>query len=277
MSDSTGPGHGGKNNFDMGAGGGGRWERTEVVKINNYFRATNPNWVDVGDSKGTTVNQNLYNIVYNTNLVSSYNEITLSHHLNAFNQVATGTEVWYYAGDEAMRRKAARLSSIIANTLGIVDRGPKATTSLYVVSNTNAHCLLIEWYFVDNANDRKAWDKNGTAAMKAAMKELGMKTQSTPKPAPKPTGIIKPGHSVIIGTFDKNSSGHKACVALLKSKGMKYTEYFRKDKVFVRALFNRKSTWKQELERAVEAKNWAYVVVLQGQENAIIDNWNKYI
>ena len=179
MADSTHAGHGGKNNFDMGAGGGGRWERTEVLKIQAHFRAWNPNWLEVGDTLATNVNQNLINIVNNTNRVSNSRERTLSHHLNAFNGKATGAEVWYYAGDEVMRQKAARISSIIAKTLGIPDRGPKATTSLYVVSYTNAHCLLIEWYFVDNPNDRAAWDRNGTAAMNAVMKELGMKTPNT--------------------------------------------------------------------------------------------------
>ena len=179
MADSTHAAHGGKNNFDMGAGGGGRWERTEVLKIQAHFRAWNPNWLEVGDTLATNVNQNLINIVNNTNRVSNSRERTLSHHLNAFNGKATGSEVWYYAGDELMRQKAARISSIIAKTLGIPDRGPKATTSLYVVSYTNAHCLLIEWYFVDNPNDRAAWDRNGGNAMNAVMKELGMKTPNT--------------------------------------------------------------------------------------------------
>lgn len=179
MTDTTGPGHGGKNNFDMGAGGGGRWERTEVVKINAYFRQWNPGWLDVGDVLGTNVNQNLINIVNNTNRVGNSWERTLSHHLNAFNGKATGTEVWYYAGDEAMRKVAAQISASIAKDLGIADRGAKATTSLYVVANTNPHCLLIEWYFVDNPNDRAAWDRNGTTAMINVMKILRMKTPTS--------------------------------------------------------------------------------------------------
>lgn len=276
MTDTTGAGHGGKNNFDMGAGGGGRWEHTEVVKINNYFRKYNPGWIDVGDTVATNVMQNLINIVANTNRVGKSWERTLSHHLNAFNGKATGTEVWYYAGDEIMRKVAEKLSATIAKTLGIVDRGAKATTSLYVVANTNPYCLLIEWYFVDNPNDRIAWDKNGTKAMNAAMKVLNMKTPS------ENTGggtVVKPRvrHSVLVGSFAKGTSGHKDAIAILKSKGMKYNEYFRGNSVWIRAVFEQKSTWKQELERAWELKNWNYVVVLEGQENAIIDNWRKHL
>ena len=274
MSDTTGAGHGGKNNFDMGAGGGGRCERTEVVKINNYFRQYNPGWIDVGDTVATTVNQNLINIVANTNRVGKSSERTLSHHLNAFNGKATGAEVWYYAGDEVMRQKAARISSIIAKTLGIVDRGPKATTSLYVVAYTNPHCLLIEWYFVDNPNDRAAWDRNGTAAMNAVMKELGMKTPTNGGVNP-PVVKEKVRQSVLVGSFSKGSDGYKEAIKVLNSKKMKYTEYFRGNSVWIRAVFAYGSTWKDELTAALTSKRWNYVVVLEGQENVIIDGW-KY-
>lgn len=276
MTDTTGAGHGGKNNFDMGAGGGGRWERTEVVKINNYFRKYNPGWIDVGDTVATTVMQNLINIVANTNRVGNTWERTLSHHLNAFNGKATGTEVWYYAGDEVMRKVAERLSATIARTLGIVNRGAKATTSLYVVANTNPHCLLIEWYFVDNPNDRAAWDKNGTKAMNEAMKVLNMKTPS------ENTGggnVVKqrPWHQLVFGNFAKGNSGHKAAVAMLKKHGMKYHELYRGNSVWLMARFQQHGEWRHTLEKECESRNWNYVVVLDGQENAIVDNWRKHL
>lgn len=276
MSDSTGAGHGGKNNFDMGAGGGGRWERTEVVKINNYFRKHNPNWVDVGDTVATSVMQNLINIVNNTNRVGASWERTLSHHLNAFNGKATGAEVWYYAGDEQMRKVAAQISAKIASVLGIVDRGAKATTSLYVVSNTTPHCLLIEWYFVDNPNDRAAWDRNGTKAMNEVMSILKMKTPAdkpeTPKAPLNPTR-----HSVIVGYFDKGSANHKAAVAYMKKRGMKYNEYYKGDRVWVRGLFSQDSDWKRSLELEWAKRGWNYVTVLEGHERVIMDNWNKHL
>ena len=275
MADTTGPGHGGKNNFDMGAGGGGRWERTEVVKINAYFRKWNPGWLDVGDVLGTNVNQNLINIVNNTNRVGSSWERTLSHHLNAFNGKATGVEVWYYAGDEEMRKVAAQISASIAKDLGIVDRGAKATTSLYVVANTNPHCLLIEWYFVDNPNDRAAWDRNSTKAMINVMKILRMKTPTEGGTPVKP--INKARQSVIVGSFAKDSAGHKAAVKILKDKGMKYTEYFRGNNVWIRAVFAFGSTWKDELTKTWTDKKWNHVMVLEGQENVIIDGWKKHL
>ena len=280
MANSTHGGHGGKNNFDMGAGGGGRWERTEVVKINNYFRQTNPNWPDVGDTVATNVNQNLINIVANTNKVSKSHEITLSHHLNAFNGKATGCEVWYYAGDAAMKAKATKISALISKALGIVDRGPKATTSLYVVSYTNAHCLLIEWYFVDNPNDRAAWDRNGVKAMQAVMKELGMKVPgatTTPKPnTPKPA-VKRSRHSVMMGSLVKGSGSHKDIVAWLKKQGWLYTEFYRKDLVWIRCIFDQNSEGSLSLQKEYKRRSWNHTVVFEGQENLIIDNWAKRI
>lgn len=177
--DTTGRGHGGRNGFDQGATGSGTTEYKEVSAINDYFRKFNPNWADVSDFSATNVNQNLINIVNNTNAKGKSSERTLSHHMNAFNGKATGVEVWYYAGDSLMAKKAAELSAAISKALGLVNRGAKATTSLYVVSNTYPHCLLIEWCFVDNRNDIAAWNKNKVAAMNAALKVLGMKTGSS--------------------------------------------------------------------------------------------------
>lgn len=273
MADTTGAGHGGKNNFDVGAVGNGTTEHKEVVEINNYFRKTNPNWVDVSDRSATTVIGNLQNIVNNTNRVGNANERTLSHHMNAFNGKATGVEVWYYAGDELMRRKATELSAAIAKALGLVDRGAKATTSLYVVSNTLPHCLLIEWCFVDNPNDMKAWRANKFKAMDAAMKVLGMKVGSgtpTTPPAPKPQ---RTRHIVVTGWYAKNGQSHKNLIVWLKAKGMAYTEVVKKERVWVYCIFNQESSWKRELEDYLVKQSWNYVVVLEGQQNTIINNW----
>lgn len=177
--DTTGRGHGGRGAFDQGAVGSGTTEYKEVSAINDFFRKTNQNWADVSDFSASDVNTNLYNIVENTNAKGNSNERTLSHHMNAFNGKATGVEVWYYAGDSIGRSIAEKLSAAISNALGLFNRGAKATTSLYVVSNTNPHCVLIEWCFVDNWNDISAWNNNKVSAMNAAMKVLGMKTGTT--------------------------------------------------------------------------------------------------
>lgn len=182
MTNSTGRGHGGRNGFDQGAVGNGTTEYKEVSWVNDQFLARTK-WADVSDFSASSVNQNLVNIVANTNNVSGSNELTFSNHQNAFNNSATGVEVWYYAGDSKGRSLAENLSSSIANALGLQNRGAKATTGLYVVNNTNATCLLIEWCFVDNANDMAKWRANKGKAVDAALRVLGF-GGSTPAPKP---------------------------------------------------------------------------------------------
>ena len=194
MADSTGFGHGGLNDFDPGGVKNGRTELQEAKKVNAYFRQWNPDWVDVSDRVGRTISQNLINIVNTTNRVGKSFQRTYSHHFNMFNGKATGVEIWYFAGDAVMKKQAERACAAISKVLGIVNRGAKATTSLYVVANTYPHCLLIEWCFLDNPNDMKAWDRNGAKAMNACMKALNMKY---PPDAPVQKPVIyqtKKGH-----------------------------------------------------------------------------------
>ena len=178
MTDSSGAGHGGlgapKSPMDPGAIGSGTTEHKEVYWVNQQFIATGK-LKDVTDYKAGNVNQNLVNIVANTNAVSKSGELTFSHHMNAFNGKATGVEVWYYLGDAKGKALAEKLSAAIAKELGIANRGAKATTALYVVAYTNATCLLIEWCFVDNWSDIASWNKNKTKAVNAALNILGYK------------------------------------------------------------------------------------------------------
>ncbi len=74
-------------------------------------------------------------------------DLALSLHHNAFNKVATGTEV-LFKNDEALAKK---LSAKIANTLNIKNRGAKKRDDLYIL-NIGFDALL-EVCFIDNKND----------------------------------------------------------------------------------------------------------------------------
>lgn len=127
------------------------------------------NFKDASDYKGRTVNENLYNIVQNMDKIAGRNDVNVSIHFNAFNRTATGAEVWYYLGDSVGYQIAKKLSATIAKTLGITDRGAKATTNLYVVSRSVAHTVLIEVAFIDNANDMKKYMAKKSDVLKAMM------------------------------------------------------------------------------------------------------------
>lgn len=176
MTDTTSRGHGGagapSRPMNPGAVGSGTTEYKEVSWINDQFLATKKP-KDASDYKAGSVNQNLVNIVYNTNAISKGSELTFSHHMNAFNGKATGVEVWYYLGDPKGKALAEKLSAAISKALGLPNRGAKATVDLYVVAYTNATCLLIEWCFVDNASDMRAYNKNKVAAVNAALNVIG--------------------------------------------------------------------------------------------------------
>ncbi|UDM72717.1 N-acetylmuramoyl-L-alanine amidase [Vagococcus fluvialis] len=198
MGHSTSRGHGGKgakqqNPMDAGAVGNGTTEYKEVSWLNDQL-IKGTGWADTSDYAATNVNDNLYLIVQNTNKVSKSSEITISNHLNAFNRSANGVEVWYYLGDAKGKALAEKMSAAIAKELGLVNRGAKPTTSLYVVNNTNATCLLIEWCFVDSAYDMERFRKGKEKAVDAVLKILGYNGISTggSTPTPNPTPSKKP-------------------------------------------------------------------------------------
>jgi len=179
---SNGGGHGGRqsgsNWMDPGAVGNGRREADIVRTITQKMQAI-ASVANTSDQSATTVNQNLQNQVNAMNLAG--NGWAITNHLNAFNGQATGAEVWYWAGNEEARKKASEVSAAIAKALGIVDRGAKATTSLFVHRNTNpgVNVLLIEWCFIDNANDMRRLDQNMDQAIRAVMNVLGYNTSGS--------------------------------------------------------------------------------------------------
>lgn len=182
MDNTTHAGHGGKGSpirpMDPGAAGNGTTEHGEMLSLNSSMVSATK-WTDTTDKSGTTVNNNLYNIVNNVNRVASASNTNVSNHMNAFNGKATGVEVWYYLGDSKGYQLASKLSSAIASALGLSNRGAKATTDLYVVRETVGTTVLIEWCFIDNANDMKQYRANKERAINAALNVLGYKGENT--------------------------------------------------------------------------------------------------
>ena len=178
---SNGGGHGGRrtgtNWMDPGAVGNGRREADVVRTITQKMQAI-ANVRDTTDNNATTVNQNLQNQVNLMNAAGS--GVAITNHLNAFNEQATGVEVFYWAGNEQMRILAAAVSKAIADALGIVNRGAKPTTTFFVHRNTNpgVNVLLIEWCFIDNKNDMDRLDRHMDAAIQSVMNVLGYKSSS---------------------------------------------------------------------------------------------------
>lgn len=108
-------------------------------------------------------------------------------HLNsAASRLASGTEVIYsHKAPDARLKQAKLLSSVIAEVLGIPNRGAKLDTltpagmpkkgmkgGLPILRETHIPALLIEFCFVSNPADMAAFHRHGTDALVAAIRAL---------------------------------------------------------------------------------------------------------
>ena len=90
--------------------------------------------------------------------INMYNpDYVISLHCNAFNEKATGTETLYYHKSKEGKKLAEKLQKSIVNCLRLRDRGIKEKTSEdrggYLLKYTNAPCVILEPFFIDNNED----------------------------------------------------------------------------------------------------------------------------
>lgn len=200
--------HRGHNAIVPGASGCGLKEHEVAQKIHDKFRAVTKA-VDATDNVGRTANDNLYNIVKKMNAVG--NSFHVSHHLNAFNGTANGFEVWYYAGNAQAKKLAEEICAAVCKVTGWVNRGAKATTSLYVIRASIGSAILIEWGFVDSQKDMDIMSKKMDAGVNALLKVMGYasgSSNSSSNTSNQSTSNFKVGDKVkIVDALYKDSTG----------------------------------------------------------------------
>lgn len=189
--------HRGHNAIVPGASGCGLKEHEVAQKIHDKFRAVTKA-VDATDNVGRTANDNLYNIVKKMNAVGK--SFHVSHHLNAFNGTANGFEVWYYAGNAQAKKLAEEICTAVCKVTGWVNRGAKATTSLYVIRASTGSAILIEWGFVDSQKDMDIMAKKMDAAVNATLAVFGYSANSSSNHN---TSTSKPAASTSFKVGDK--------------------------------------------------------------------------
>lgn len=187
-------GHWGFNMMDPGAISNG-YKEAEIAHSINNLMVKYTGVPDTSDYLGKTVLENLENIVDNMN--KRPGDYHISNHLNAYNGIASGVEVWYLEGDEESRQMAAKVSAVIAKTTGLYDRGAKATTGLYVIRNSIGRTLLIEWGFIDNHDDLRKLLPNMEKAVQEVVKLFGY-SGNLPKPGEPNTQIKKVGKIMLL-------------------------------------------------------------------------------
>lgn len=88
----------------------------------------------------------------------------ISFHCNAFDTNATGTETLYYHNSIHSKLLANICQSNIVSALGLTDRGllPRHSEDRggYLLRYTDAPCVIIEPFFIDNDNDFRTATEN---------------------------------------------------------------------------------------------------------------------
>lgn len=84
-------------------------------------------------------------------------DLIVSFHCNAFNSEVSGTETLYYHTSTKGKQCAEEFQKNMVEALGLPDRGVKGVTvedaGGYLLGNTEAVCILLEPFFIDNDED----------------------------------------------------------------------------------------------------------------------------
>lgn len=137
-------------------------------------------------------------------------DLAVELHLNAFNKLAKGCEVYHYdngAGKACAERVVAKLATVFSN------RGAKKRTDLYFLNSTKAPAILIESFFCDNAEDcAKGNDKKKVAKLIAEGIHGGAIAEAA---APTESGTL---YRVQVGAYSVKANA-EAMLAKLKKAG----------------------------------------------------------
>lgn len=181
------------------------------------YNSTPEDWVSYPDE----VNQRCYytNSLWNIDLFCSI-------HLNAGG--GHGTEVLYFEGDSTGAWYASQISKNLAKALGLPNRGAKPNNWVGVICDTNPTAVLIEICFVDNWEDKLAWDATSWDAIVGSIcdgiegkdwngEAPQPQPQPQPEPQPAPHDDIRYRVSIdpdgiewcdeMVGSFDTGSAG----------------------------------------------------------------------
>lgn len=87
-------------------------------------------------------------------------DLFISIHCNAANNMAHGTETFYYQMGDQSFYLSVSVQRKIVNCLDTLDRGVKDGSWLYVIRNTDMPAILTEVGFIDNEEEEKLINLN---------------------------------------------------------------------------------------------------------------------
>jgi N-acetylmuramoyl-L-alanine amidase len=156
--------------------------RRQVDQIADYLQQMGVEVWTFHDDTSHDVSTNLRTIT-NWHNSRPAHDLDISCHFNAGG--GTGCEVLYITQEELARE----VSAAIAHAAGWKDRGAKYRNDLYVLSNTNAPCILTETCFVDSQSDADKWNAKWEEIC-AAIAETVSGQEAEPLPEPSTPEIL---------------------------------------------------------------------------------------
>lgn len=181
-------GHGGK---DPGAVAFGMHEDDIVLVVAKEMeRVLKEHGIEVGMSRSTDVDEELYEIVNEANAFDA--DVFVSIHCNADAKAAGDGSETYYWSTSINGKKLAQLCEKHTQALGQNSRGVKPGNHLYVIKNTHMVAVLCECAFLTNYKDNDIIDTVaeqkafGVAYAKAVLEYFGKAYKAPVAPA-KPT------------------------------------------------------------------------------------------
>lgn len=98
-------------------------------------------------------------------------DLVVSFHCNAYNSEVSGTETLYYHTSTKGKQCAEEFQRNIVKALGLSDRGLKGITvedaGGYLLGYTQAACIILEPFFIDNNEDYETAKRNKKGLVEA--------------------------------------------------------------------------------------------------------------
>lgn len=140
-----------------------------VNRVRDYVIAQGKSCYTYHDTANSS-SINLANIVAFHNRYGSGIDVSVHFNASSHTNSARGVEVLYYSN--SMASTAAAVSSAISKASGLINRGAKQRTNLYVLKHTDKPAILIEVAFVDSVRDVELYRTNFENICKAICDSL---------------------------------------------------------------------------------------------------------
>jgi N-acetylmuramoyl-L-alanine amidase len=155
--------------------------RRVVEQVAKKLRGLGETVTTYHDDVSKSQDENLKRIVDFHNAQTRDLDVSVHFNANVTTTKPIGTECWYLT----QAALADDIASRTARVSGLIDRGPKKSTSLYFLNNTERPAVLDEVCFVDSSADAELYRENFDIICRAIADAIaGEEAEPRPEPAP---------------------------------------------------------------------------------------------